>query len=203
MVSALTIHLVHPHSVIPRPAISRHRALISPRHSRRSPPRHPADSVPRPSHWRRLWHRWERSKTKASRREQGTVRVSSKALFGGSSVTTPSSFTDLKTTSSKSFNENKRPISEISKDEDDEANHQNHDDDNDDEDEEEQPEEGNQASLLKTVAEYEAKRASTHPTTTHIQGDTSTGEESETTKFQVRLKPRASRWRCETNEYFR
>jgi hypothetical protein len=97
-------------------------------------------------------------------------------------VTTPSSFTDLKTTSTKSFNENKRPISEISKDED-----EDHDNDDNDDDDDEAPEEGNQASLLKTVAEYEAKRATTHPTTTNIQGDTSTGEESEITKFQVTL----------------
>ncbi|CAF4459382.1 unnamed protein product, partial [Rotaria magnacalcarata] len=39
-------------------------------------------------------------------------------------------------------------------------------------------------SLLETVAEYEAKRASAHPATT-IQGDTSTGEENEITKFQM------------------
>jgi len=39
-------------------------------------------------------------------------------------------------------------------------------------------------SLFETAAEYEAKRASTHPTA-NIQGDTSTGEEHEVTKFQV------------------
>jgi hypothetical protein len=49
---------------------------------------------------------------------------------------------------------------------------------------EEEEEEDNKASLLETVAEYQAKRASTHPATT-IQGDTSTGEENEITKFQV------------------
>lgn len=40
-------------------------------------------------------------------------------------------------------------------------------------------------SLFETAAEYEAKRASAHPIA-HIQGDTSTGEEHEVTKFQVR-----------------
>ena len=39
-------------------------------------------------------------------------------------------------------------------------------------------------SLLEKAAEYEAKRAFTHPST-NIQGDTSTGEEHEITKFQV------------------
>ncbi|CAF1076660.1 unnamed protein product [Rotaria sordida] len=78
-----------------------------------------------------------------------------KPLFGGSSCTIPSSFTDLKTTSTNKTN-----------------------------DDDEEEEEDNKASLLETVAEYEAKRASTHPTTT-IQGDTSTGEENEITKFQM------------------
>jgi len=50
--------------------------------------------------------------------------------------------------------------------------------------EKEEEEEDNKASLLETVAEYQAKRASTHPATT-IQGDTSTGEENEITKFRV------------------
>ena len=50
--------------------------------------------------------------------------------------------------------------------------------------EDEEEEEDTKASLLETVAEYEAKRASTHPMAT-IQGDTSTGEENEITKFQV------------------
>ena len=40
------------------------------------------------------------------------------------------------------------------------------------------------ASLFKNAAVYEAKRASTHPMA-NIQGDTSTGEEHEVTKFQV------------------
>lgn len=49
--------------------------------------------------------------------------------------------------------------------------------------------EGNDAgddepSLLEKAAEYEAKRAFTHPSA-NIQGDTSTGEEHEITKFQV------------------
>jgi hypothetical protein len=89
--------------------------------------------------------------------------VSSKPLFGGASGTTPSSFTDLKASSTNS-----------KKNEDEDEN----DGEGDDEEEEEK------ASLLETVAEYEAKRASTHPTMT-IQGDTSTGEENEITKFQV------------------
>lgn len=89
----------------------------------------------------------------------------SKPLFGGSSGTTPSSFTDLKSTGTNSKKEGEE------------------DADGDDEEEEEEEEE--KASLLDTVAEYEAKRASTHPATT-IQGDTSTGEENEMTKFQVR-----------------
>ena len=55
----------------------------------------------------------------------------------------------------------------------------------DEETDDKEDEEENKASLLETVAEYEAKRASTHPATT-IQGDTSTGEEDEVTKFQVR-----------------
>jgi len=76
-----------------------------------------------------------------------------KPLFGGSSGTIPSSFTDLKATTT------------------------NDEDEEDGEDEE-------KASLLETVAEYEAKRASTHPIAT-IQGDTSTGEENEITKFQM------------------
>jgi hypothetical protein len=88
----------------------------------------------------------------------------SKPLFGGSSGTTPSSFTDLKATST------------ISKKNDEEEEEKEDDDDDDDEVE--------KATLLETVAEYEAKRASTHPTTT-IQGDTSTGEENEITKFHV------------------
>lgn len=50
-------------------------------------------------------------------------------------------------------------------------------DDNDDNDED-------KSSLLENVAEYEAKRASIHPTVT-IEGDTSTGEENEITKFQM------------------
>ncbi len=84
----------------------------------------------------------------------------SKLLFGGSSGTTPSSFTDLKTTANNS-----------------KKNEEEKEDEEDEDDEE-------KASLLETVAEYEAKRASTHPATT-IQGDTSTGEENEITKFQV------------------
>ncbi|CAF3495001.1 unnamed protein product [Rotaria sp. Silwood1] len=86
-----------------------------------------------------------------------------KPLFGGSSGTTPSSFTDLKTSSTNSL--------------------QNKTNDDEEKDEEEE-EEDNKVSLLETVAEYEAKRASTHPTAT-IQGDTSTGEENEITKFQM------------------
>ena len=55
-----------------------------------------------------------------------------------------------------------------------------------DEDENENEDDHNQssASLLEKAAEYEAKRASTHPVAT-IQGDTSTGEEHEVTKFQM------------------
>ena len=89
----------------------------------------------------------------------------SKPLFGGSSGTTPSSFTDLKATATNS-----------------KKNDEEEKEENDDEQAEEEEEE--KASLLETVAEYEAKRASTHPATT-IQGDTSTGEENEITKFQV------------------
>ncbi|CAF4433850.1 unnamed protein product, partial [Adineta steineri] len=51
-------------------------------------------------------------------------------------------------------------------------------------DEKDENEEDNKASLLETVAEYEAKRASTDPATA-IQGDTSTGEEDEITKFHM------------------
>lgn len=87
-----------------------------------------------------------------------------KPLFGGSSTTTPSSFTDLKTPTSKNDDD---------------------DGDNDQEKEKGEAEEGEEkSSLLDNVAEYEAKRASTHPAVT-IEGDTSTGEENEVTKFQV------------------
>ena len=88
----------------------------------------------------------------------------SKPLFGGSSATTPSSFTDLKSSANNSKKDNEEEA--------------------DGEDEDDDDEEQEKASLLETVAEYEAKRASTHPATT-IQGDTSTGEENEITKFQV------------------
>lgn len=55
-----------------------------------------------------------------------------------------------------------------------------------DDDENEEDEETNKTtpSLFETAAKYEAERASTHPTA-NIQGDTSTGEEHEITKFQV------------------
>ncbi|CAF1073257.1 unnamed protein product [Adineta ricciae] len=86
-----------------------------------------------------------------------------KPLFGVSSATTPSSFTDLKATSSISLQTK--------------TNSDEKDENKDDEDD-------NKTTLLETVAEYEAKRASTHPATT-IQGDTSTGEENEITKFQM------------------
>ncbi|UJR32224.1 hypothetical protein I4U23_019689 [Adineta vaga] len=86
-----------------------------------------------------------------------------KALFGGASGTTPSSFTDLKALSANPL-ESKTNTEE--------------------KDDEKEDEEENKVSLLETVAEYEAKRASTHPATT-IQGDTSTGEENEMTKFQM------------------
>jgi hypothetical protein len=65
--------------------------------------------------------------------------------------------------------------------------------DDEDEDEEDDPENNedeedetnkSKPSLFDTAAEYEAKRASTHPAA-NIQGDTSTGEEHEVTKFQV------------------
>ncbi|CAF0743491.1 unnamed protein product [Adineta ricciae] len=58
--------------------------------------------------------------------------------------------------------------------------------DDDDEDDDEDEEENNKSarSLFETAAEYEARRATTHPSTT-IQGDTSTGEEHEITKFQI------------------
>ncbi len=57
--------------------------------------------------------------------------------------------------------------------------------DEEEEDEEEDDDDKTAPSLFETAAEYEAKRASTHPTA-NIQGDTSTGEEHEVTKFQVR-----------------
>lgn len=60
------------------------------------------------------------------------------------------------------------------------------DDEANDEEENDEKEDDNKATLLETVAEYEAKRASINPATT-IQGDTSTGEENEITKFQVRI----------------
>jgi hypothetical protein len=63
------------------------------------------------------------------------------------------------------------------------ANHDDNDDNNDDDDNDDHA----KASLLETAAEYEAKRAATHPTTTHIHGDTSTGEENEITQFQVTI----------------
>ena len=62
-------------------------------------------------------------------------------------------------------------------------------DDEVEDDEDEDDEESNNKStpsLLEKAAEYEAKRASTHPIA-NIQGDTSTGEEHEVTKFQVIL----------------
>lgn len=70
---------------------------------------------------------------------------------------------------------------------------EDNDDDHTNEDEEQQQrqeqdkDEANQSkpSLFETAAEYEAKRASSHPTA-NIHGDTSTGEEHEVTKFQVR-----------------
>ncbi len=92
------------------------------------------------------------------------LSIFSKPLFGGASGTTPSSFTDLKVSSTNS-----------------KKDHEEEENDGDDDDDDEK------ASLLETVAEYEAKRASTHPTMT-IQGDTSTGEENEITKFQVLIK---------------
>jgi hypothetical protein len=57
------------------------------------------------------------------------------------------------------------------------------DDDNDDENEKDESN-SKAPSLLEKAAEYEARRASTHPSA-NIQGDTSTGEEHEITKFQV------------------
>jgi len=87
----------------------------------------------------------------------------SKQLFGGSSDALPSSsFTNVKT----------------NKDEEDEE------DDDDSEKEDDDDNNKTTPSLFDTAAEYEAKRASTHPIA-NIQGDTSTGEEHEVTKFQV------------------
>ncbi|CAF1570001.1 unnamed protein product [Adineta ricciae] len=59
-------------------------------------------------------------------------------------------------------------------------------DEDDDDERKEDEEENNKSarSLFETAAEYEARRATTHPSTT-IQGDTSTGEEHEITKFQI------------------
>ena len=66
----------------------------------------------------------------------------------------------------------------------DDANEEENDDEEPVEDDEDEANKS-KPSLLETAAEYEAKRASTHPAAT-IQGDTSTGEEHEVTKFQVR-----------------
>jgi hypothetical protein len=87
----------------------------------------------------------------------------SKPLFGESS-----SFTNIKT--------NKDDDQEEEEEEDEEEEN-----DNDDENNKTKP------SLFETAAEYEAKRAATHPAA-NIQGDTSTGEEHEVTKFQVYKK---------------
>jgi len=57
-------------------------------------------------------------------------------------------------------------------------------DEEDEEDDDEDENDKTAPSLFETAAEYEAKRASTHPSA-NIQGDTSTGEEHEVTKFQV------------------
>lgn len=89
-----------------------------------------------------------------------------KTLFGGSSSTTLSSFTDLKPSVIKIDEKEKKS------------------DENEKKTNEEEEEEEDKSSLLENVAEYEAKRASTHPTVT-IEGDTSTGEENEITKFQM------------------
>lgn len=70
---------------------------------------------------------------------------------------------------------------------------ENAEDEENDEDENDNDETNTSApSLFETAAEYEAKRASTHPIA-NIQGDTSTGEEHEVTKFQVCSKIRSSR----------
>ncbi|CAF3826917.1 unnamed protein product [Adineta steineri] len=58
------------------------------------------------------------------------------------------------------------------------------DDDKEDDDNDEDENNKTTPSLFETAAEYEAKRASTHPAA-NIQGDTSTGEEHEVTKFQM------------------
>lgn len=67
----------------------------------------------------------------------------------------------------------------------------NEEEGNDEEPDEEDDDEANKSkpSLFETAAEYEAKRASTHPAA-NIQGDTSTGEEHEVTKFHVSHIPR-------------
>ncbi|CAF1349597.1 unnamed protein product [Rotaria sordida] len=59
-------------------------------------------------------------------------------------------------------------------------------DDYEEEDDDDNNDDNNKTipSLFETAAEYEAKRASTHPIA-NIQGDTSTGEEHEVTKFQM------------------
>ena len=83
------------------------------------------------------------------------ITRSSKEIFGASkNETSTNSTTDVKSTK-------------------DEENDEEVDDENKDE-----------PSLLEKAAEYEAKRAFTHPSA-NIQGDTSTGEEHEITKFQV------------------
>jgi len=99
-----------------------------------------------------------------------------KPLFGGSSSTTLSSFTDLKTSTVKTDDDNENEAKKKESTEDEKKKEE--------EDEEEEDNDKDKSSLLENVAEYEAKRASTHPAVT-IEGDTSTGEENEITKFQV------------------
>ncbi|CAF4900571.1 unnamed protein product [Rotaria sp. Silwood1] len=92
---------------------------------------------------------------------------SNKTLFGGSSNTT-----------SSVLKNDRRNKDDDEEDEDDEEDKEDNDDDDDDDNNKTTP------SLFETAAEYEAKRASTHPIV-NIQGDTSTGEEHEVTKFQM------------------
>ncbi|CAF4446313.1 unnamed protein product [Rotaria sp. Silwood2] len=90
---------------------------------------------------------------------------SNKPLFGASS-------------SLKNDRTNKNDDEEEENDEEDNDDDNNNDDDDDDNNNKPTP------SLFETAAEYEAKRATTHPIA-NIHGDTSTGEEHEVTKFQM------------------
>lgn len=86
---------------------------------------------------------------------------------------------------------------DATKEEEENGNDDDDDDDEEDNEEKKDEEENNKSarSLFDTAAEYEARRATTHPSAT-IQGDTSTGEEHEVTKFQVRSHEHLSGITC-------